>query len=65
MDIRFKALGKMLFYILVIFGANAAINWLFPVYGTMIILSIIVAYLMHIMYSIILDDMAREENKND
>ena len=65
MDVRFKALGKMLFYILVIFGANAAINWLFPVYGTMIILSIVIAYLMYMMYSIILYDMETEARKND
>ena len=65
MDIRFKALGKMLFYILVIFGANAAINWLFPVYGTMIMLSIVIAYLMYMMYSIILFDMETEARKDD
>ena len=65
MDIRFKALGKMLFYILVIFGANAAINWLFPLYGTMISLGIVFAYIMYMMYNIILFDMETKEQKND
>lgn len=65
MDIRFKALGKMLFYILVIFGANAAINWLFPLYGTMISLGIVFVYIMYMMYNIILFDMkTKEENNN-
>ena len=65
MDIRFKALGKMLSYILVIFGANAALYWLFPVYGPLIVVAILVAYLMYMMYSIILFDLETEERKND
>ena len=65
MDIRLKALGKMLFYISVIFGANAALYWLFPVYGSLISLGIVVAYMMYMMYNIILFDMETEARKND
>ena len=63
MDIRIRALVKMLSYIIVIGGSSFAISWLFPVYGMIGIVAAVALYMMYLMYDIILEQMRYEEGK--
>jgi hypothetical protein len=61
MDIRLRALGKMLSYLAIVFVCVFILNWLLPQYSLLAMLTICAGMILYSVYALILSEMETQE----
>jgi hypothetical protein len=61
MDIRIRAFGKMLSYLAIVFVCVLILNWLFPQYSLLVMLSVCAGMILYSVYALILSEMETKE----